>query len=136
MTRKRTMSIYLPSIKDAEKVKSCVRAGISDIERVARIVGITKKQLEDNYQYELGYTDDEELAVIADVAYEMASSGKFPHMTMWWLRCKGGHQWQEKRQIELENSSPLVVIIKGENPIDGSEAIPITNSILPNLLEG
>lgn len=107
---------YFPSVETAERIKSCVRAGISSEERIAKICKITEKQLTNHYHYELGYTDDEDLAVVADVGFEMASCGKFPHMTIWWLKQKGSIVWQDKKDDDVvQTGSPLVIVVKGDS---------------------
>jgi hypothetical protein len=109
------MAEYYPDPDTARRVQSCIRAGMTDEKRIATLCKITQAQLTKHYQYELGYVDDEDLAVVADVAYEMATCGKFPHMTQWWLKQKGGIVWQDKKPDEVGTSNqPLVIVLKGE----------------------
>lgn len=105
---------YLPNPKDAERITNCVRAGIIDPERISKIIQVSKRDIERCYPYELGSTDDADLAVVANVAYEMAVSGKFPHMTLFWLRQKGGPAWQELKQESQQATSPIVIVMKNE----------------------
>ena len=109
------MSAYIPCKKDAERVKTCIRAGIVDIERISRIVNISVRNLEANYPYELGYTNDEDLALVADTAFEMATSGKFPHMTQFWLKVKGGVAWRETETEAPSIGAPIVIVMKGDS---------------------
>lgn len=103
------------SLAEAEKVKSCIRSGMKDHERIARLIGKSVKDLERLYPVELGMTDDEDLAVVSDVAFQMAVCGRFPHMTQWWLRCRGGSVWQDKQAPETNGQSPIVVVINNHN---------------------
>ncbi len=106
---------YIPSLKDAERVKTCVRAGIIDVERISKIIRISKKDIETNYPYELGFTDDEELGIVASVAFDMAASGKFPHMTQYWLKVKGGAKWRDNiDEVQQSSGSPIVIVLKGD----------------------
>lgn len=103
---------YIANPKDAERVKNCVRAGIIDPERIGKIIQVSKKDIERCYPYELGVTDDEDLAIVANVAFDMAISGKFPHMTLFWLRQKGGPAWQENKQEAPSVAAPITIIMK------------------------
>ena len=82
---------YYPTSEAARTVEMWTRAGIGK-ERIAARLGVTVPTLEQHYPFELGYTDEESLAIVADVAFQMASSGKSPQMTKFWLETKGG--WQ------------------------------------------
>lgn len=108
------MDGYYANPKDAERVKSCVRAGIVDVDRISRIINVPKKAIEKFYTYELGYTDDEDLAVVADTAFDMATSGKFPHMTQFWLRVKGGSAWRDDEPPAVASNAPIVIVMKNE----------------------
>ena len=105
---------YMANVKDAEKVRNCVRAGIVDLDRISKLTHIPRKDLERCYPYELELTNDEDLAVVANVAFEMAACGKFPHMTQWYLRQKGGPIWQEPQQVAQQSSAPIVIVMKQE----------------------
>ena len=105
---------YNANVKDAEKVKNCVRAGIVDVDRISKLLQISKRDLERCYPFELELTNDEDLAVVANVAFEMAACGKFPHMTQWYLRQKGGSIWQEPQQVTQQATAPIVIVMKPE----------------------
>lgn len=103
----------------AERIKSLVRAFIPE-ERIAKIVGMSLNDLKNKFPYELGYTDDEELANVADTAYMMAISGRHPDMTKYWLKIKGGVKFYEN-VLEVDNSkNPLMVIMADEVDEDGN----------------
>lgn len=117
---------YFPNVETAERIKRFVRAGIRDEKRLAKMVNITQKQLVEYYQYELEYTDDEELAVVADVAYEMAISGQFPHMTQWWLKQKGPKIWHDKAPPQAAlGMAPITVLISNEEARPLEHILPI-----------
>lgn len=108
---------HYPNPQSARTVEMWTRAGIGP-ERVARRLGITVKELERNYPFELGFTDEESLAVVADVAYQMAISGTSPVMTKFWLETRGG--WQTGFQGHLgSQSQPLQIILDPASAIDG-----------------
>jgi hypothetical protein len=98
----------------SDRVKQCIRAGIYDHDHIANLLGISVKKLRQNFPVELGLTDTEDLINVAEVAYQMAVSGKFPHMTQWWLKCRGGYVWRENETIVDESEAPIKVIIGGK----------------------
>jgi len=96
----------------AERISKYVRAFIG-VKRISVLVGIPVKKLEAMYPFELGYTDDEELACVADIAYQMASSGRYPDMTKWWLKVKGGARFNENI-IDIDSEASPMVLVFGD----------------------
>lgn len=81
---------YFPTNCDAKRVKRFIRAGIVP-EKIAVILRISMEELLLHYPIELDHTDEEDLAEVAQTAFEMATSGQDSKMTQWWLERKGGH---------------------------------------------
>ncbi len=109
--------MYYPNDKDANIVTSWTRAGIGK-ERIANRLGCTVNQLEKTYPFELGYTDDTSLAIVADIAYQMASSGNHPTMTKWWLEVKGG--WVAGGQgVGVNERKPLQILLDQDEILEG-----------------
>lgn len=100
---------YFPNNTDAQRIKRFKRANVPN-ERIAEIIRVDLATLEKHYPFELEFTDEEDLAVIADVAYEMAKSGEDPGMTKWWLTVKGGWVYQEGGNIPQDHQPLLVVL--------------------------
>jgi hypothetical protein len=93
------------------------RAGIGK-ERIAQRLGTTVRNVENCYPYELGYTDEESLAMVADVAFQMAVSGEHPTMTKFWLEVKGG--WVPGMSAPgLGGKKPLQIIIDPSVAVEG-----------------
>lgn len=120
------MSDYYPSPVDAKRVQKFKRAGITNI-RISEILKISLEELEKSYPVELGFTDEEDLAVVADVAYAMASSGLDAGMTKWWLSVKGG--WNPAAPPPPTDNAPLMIVLA-----DGTE-LPSTNSHISQTYE-
>jgi hypothetical protein len=116
---------YIPNPETGTMVRRCVRAGIIDHAIIAKISGITVSQLETNYPVELEMSNNEDLMEVADVAFDMAVSGKFPHMTQWYLRVKGGHHWREADNALGGDDSPITVVLKGSADDIGSVDVEI-----------
>jgi hypothetical protein len=108
------MSDYYPTPLDSERVIKLKRAGILN-HRIADILRVSLETLEKYFPVELGFTDEEDLAVVANVAFAMASSGVDANMTKWWLAVKGG--WNEKAPPQSGLDSPLLIILA-----DGTDA--------------
>lgn len=103
---------YYPTPQDGRIVESWTRAGIG-AERIASRLGVTVETLKQAFPLELGYTDEASLAAVAEVAYEMAISGKHPSMTKFWLEARGG--WAPGQMaVAGEQRKPLTILIDPE----------------------
>lgn len=103
---------YFPSATDAQRIKRFKRAGVINL-RIAEILRVSLETLEEHYPFELGFTDEEDLANVADVAYKMATSGEEPQMTKWWLQVKGGWIYDENAGKGVP-SAPMLIILDRE----------------------
>lgn len=114
------MAHYLRTTADANLVSRWQRAGIGP-ERIAKRVGVTKEVLENNFPFELGYTEEESLAVVADVAFQMATSGENASMTKFWLEARGG--WRPGMgDVGAGQLEPLQLVLDGEVVKEEEEA--------------
>lgn len=115
---------YFPNQDDSALVKKYVRAGVR-VEGIAHILNISEKNLKSCYPFELGTTDDMDLAVVADVAFNMAASGDHPSMTKWWLTVKGGWLFQENPVP----TNPFQIILDSEVVEEENEALLIEDEL-------
>lgn len=53
-----------------------------------------------------GFTAD---AIVENTAFQMAKSGKFPVMTMWWLQNRQSNKWTNKQKIEVDTKDTEVL---------------------------
>lgn len=106
---------YYPTPNDASIVERWTKAGIG-VERIARRLGTTVKTVENTYPFELGFTQEESLAVVADVAYKMATSGKYPTMTKFWLEARGG--WQTGQTAIAGGAQKPFQVILDKDAVD------------------
>lgn len=109
------MAEYCPTPIDAARVIKFKRAGVLN-HRIAEILRIPLATLEATYPVEIGFTDEEDLAIVADVAFDMAKSGLDASMTKWWLSVKGG--WNPNTPPPQSDQSPLLIVLA-----DGTELI-------------
>lgn len=110
------MTDYYPNPVDAQRVQKFKRAGVLN-QRIAEILRIRLEDLEKHYPVELGFTDEEDLAEIANVAYRMAVSGEDSSMTKWWLSVKGG--WNPNVAPQGPETQPLMIILADGAQIQG-----------------
>jgi hypothetical protein len=108
---------YYPTPKDADTVTTWTRAGIGK-ERIAQRLGCSITDLERHYPFELGYTEDTALALVADVAFQMATSGQHPTMTKWWMEVRGG--WLAGVNGNgAANHNPLQIVLDSDEVLEG-----------------
>lgn len=118
-TEKQLLSTrYFPNDTDADIVKKYKRAGCTD-KFIADAVGLTLKQTKENYPFEMGMTDVDDLAVVANVAYNMATSGEHPNMTKWWLTVKGGWMYAPA----APQTEPLKIVLDTDVDEDSNDII-------------
>jgi len=109
---------YHPTPEHARTVEMWTRAGIGK-ERVAKRLGIPVSTLENTFPFELGFSNEEGLAIVADVAYQMAVSGQNAVMTKFWLETKGG--WQAGFMgMAGKEQTPLQIILDPSVVVEGN----------------
>lgn len=116
---------YFPTPADARIVQMWTRAGIGK-ERIAHRLGVSVSQLENSYPFELGYTDEESLAIVADVAFQMAVSGRHPQMTKFWLEVKGG--WMPGNLTGGDGGKKPLQIVVDPSVIEEAEFTEVTEA--------
>ena len=87
-----------PTQKQRELVRSLIAYGFSQ-DKIAREIGIrSAKTLRKYFRAELDLGELEANATVANAAYKMATSGRHPVMTMFWMKCRAG--WKEQRDFQ------------------------------------
>ena len=109
-----------PRFKVTEENRKNVRAlagfGLTH-EQIAKVMGIrSAKTLRRHFRPELDMGSVEANAQVAQTMYRMASSGKFPAATMFWLKARC--RWSERSAADLRPVGPPTLIISQES---GSE---------------
>jgi hypothetical protein len=105
---------FKPTKEDRKMVKSLAVLGIRQ-QQIARVVGIrSPKTLRKHFRRELSMGSAEAAATVSRVAYEMATSGKYPVMTDFWLRLMDGrsddsaHGDEEESQARMGSAEMIV----------------------------
>lgn len=114
----------MPTDMDRNITLTWTRAGIAP-ERICKRLGCTKEQLVQAFPLELGYTDEEDLAMVAGTAFTMAISGENATMTKFWLEAKGGAMWKGESSGQGSGEGPLKIVM----------AEGVEQEELPNIVE-
>jgi hypothetical protein len=101
-----------PKLKPTKEKRTIVRSlaayGFRH-ETIARAIGIrSPKSLRKHYREELDRGQLEANAKVAQTAFQMASSGQHPVMTIYWLKCRAG--WKESRDSSLPVAPPAFIV--------------------------
>jgi len=107
--RKKRKGKYVASDDGRAVVARLAAAGIKR-GLIARVLGVSEKTVQRHYANELEMGDTLAIADVAQTAYEMAVSGKYPVMTIFYLKTRA--QWRETTRVELtgEDGGPLTVM--------------------------
>ena len=85
-----------------EEIEAWARNGFTQ-EEIAKKLGIVTSTF---YDYKVQYSELGEAIkngeraddLVENTAFQMAVSGKFPIMTMWWLQNRRSNKWRNKQQ--------------------------------------
>lgn len=89
---------FNPGVAQSREVSVMAALGLEPNE-IALVLNIDPKILKRFYGRELGVSNKISNLVVARKALEMASSGRFPDMTKFWLKSRAG--WKETSGLEL-----------------------------------
>lgn len=89
---------FKPGPMQSREVSVMAALGLSPKE-IALVTNVDEKMLKLYYQRELSVSQAIANVVVARKALEMASSGRFPEMTKFWLKSQA--KWKETNSLEL-----------------------------------
>lgn len=89
---------FNPSVAQSREVSVMAALGLEPNE-IALVLNIDEKILKRYYKRELGVSGKISNLVVARKALEMASSGRFPDMTKFWLKSRA--KWKETSGLEI-----------------------------------
>ena len=100
-----------PTPEQKKNVEAMSAYGI-DEEKIARTIGergIDPKTLRKYFRYQLDVGATKANSAVAQTAYQMATSGKCPAATMFWLKCRAG--WKETNVLQHSgpNGGPIQI---------------------------
>jgi len=97
---------FKPTKEQREKVESMSGYGLT-AEQICNLVEVSRGTLFKYFGEELKLGEGKAHAQITHRAFDMARSGRFPAMTMFWLKCRAG--WTEKIQITNDDLPPIEI---------------------------
>jgi hypothetical protein len=102
---------FNPTAEQKKTVEAMSAYGISEDE-VARTMGehgIDPKTLRKHFRHELDIGATKANSAVAQTAYQMATSGKWPAATIFWLKCRAG--WKETNVLQHSgpNGGPIQI---------------------------
>jgi hypothetical protein len=100
-----------PSPEQKKNVEAMAAYGIPE-EDIARTIGehgIDPKTLRKYFRHQLDVGATKANSAVAQTAYQMATSGKWPAATMFWLKCRAG--WKETNVLQHSgpNGGPIQI---------------------------
>jgi hypothetical protein len=103
---------FIPTLEQRKTVRSMSAFGLRQ-EDIANCIGIrSPKTLRRHFREELDRSGIEANARVAQTAFQMATSGKHPLMTMFWLRVRGG--WREPAGATLLPANAPAFVVEQE----------------------
>lgn len=97
---------FEPSEQQRRMVESLAGCGIRQ-DAIARMMQIDAKTLRKHFREELDCGADKANAQVANTAYKMATSGKVPAATIFWLKTRNG--WRETARGDNSGDALLPV---------------------------
>jgi hypothetical protein len=110
---------FLPSDDQRRMVKSMAAYGIRQ-EEIAATISVSAKTLRRRFRQELDRGATEANTQVGQAMYQMATSGKSPQCTMFWLRNRAGwgqNAWANRSMTEVP---PFIVRAPGTGREDTS----------------
>ena len=83
---------FNPTAEQRKMVEAMAGYGVPEL-GIAQSLGIDPKTLRRHFRRELDQGATKANTQVAQSAFKMASSGRSPSMTMFWLKCRAG--WRE-----------------------------------------
>jgi hypothetical protein len=105
-----------------DQIKALMACGIST-EKIAMIFDMSTSELYDRFGKEIATAEDEANASVAHSLYKMATSGKHPQASIFWLKSRAG--WDDKSdiQINIDHNTPREEIIKRIKELESSSRV-------------
>ena len=99
---------FAPTDQQRRMVKSMAAYGIRQ-EEIAGVIGVSAKTMRRHFRGELDRGATEANTQVAQTMFRMATSGKSPASTMFWLKCRAGWRQNAGAGRETKEISPFVV---------------------------
>jgi hypothetical protein len=106
---------YEPTDKDLRIVEAMAGCGMPQ-DAISRVIGIDGKTLRKHFRRLLDSAADKANAQVGATLYNLATSGKCPAATMFWMKCRRG--WRETTRLEHTGKDGRALV-----PIEAARAL-------------
>lgn len=86
---------FVPTDENRRTVRTLARYGVPH-ENIANVIGISRPTLSKSFRHELDLGKSEANAAVMQTCFQMATSGRHPAATFFWLKCQAG--WRERER--------------------------------------
>jgi hypothetical protein len=99
---------HIPTAETAKQVETLAGYGLT-VEQIGHVLACSHDTVKRHYADELERGQAVAVAKVAQTAFQMATSGAQPAMTMFWLKTRA--RWKEVQHMEVtgKDSGPIVV---------------------------
>jgi hypothetical protein len=99
---------HTPTPETRKQVETLAGYGLT-VEQIGHVLGCSHDTVKRHYASELERGQAVAVAKVAQTAFQMATSGDEPAMTMFWLKTRA--RWREVHEIAGEGGGPINVQI-------------------------
>jgi len=105
-----------------EQIKAMAACGIEP-QKIALVFNLTHSELFENYATELATAESEATAAVASSLYHMATSGKHPQASIFWLKSRANWKDNPEVVVNIDHNTPREDIIKRIKELEGSTEV-------------
>ena len=107
-TNGKTKPFFVPKPEQRKQVEAMAAYGVPGTE-IARVIDIGYTTLKKYFRDELDLGHVKANASVAETCFKMATSGKVPAATFFWLKTRA--RWRERHEIELSGPDGGAILI-------------------------
>ena len=122
---------HIPTAEQRELVFELASQGKPQYE-IAKHVGIALHTLRKHYRQELDDAAPIANERVKQTAYQLATSGESPAMTMFWLKCRDN--WRETQKIEITGDTEAMLAGLAENLRQAGVSDEVAKVVIANAM--
>ena len=100
-----------------EQIQAMAACGIEPT-KIAMVFGLTSSELFDKYGTEIATAESEANAAVAVSLYHMATSGKHPQASIFWLKSRANWKDNAEVVVNIDHNTPREEIIERINELE------------------
>jgi hypothetical protein len=97
---------HTPTAEQRKQVETLAGYGLT-VEQIGYVLACSHDTVKRHYVEELERGQAVAVAKVAQTAFQMATSGNEPAMTMFWLKTRA--RWREVHEVAGEGGGPIIV---------------------------